>query len=401
MCLPGRRNRARIATAAVAVSLLSIFGPGAFQPAGAIDPVHVGVRLSKVAGGLHSPVGVAAPNDGSGRLFILEQAGRIRVWTPRSGLLGANYMDISARVLDGGERGLLGLAFHPNFKSNGYFYVYYTNNSGNLQISRFHATPGSNTASPLTEYSIMTISHPTYANHNGGELQFWGGYLYIGTGDGGGGGDPSGNAQNLKSLLGKILRIDVDHQCGSLHYCNPTSNPFYGKSYSKYEVWLWGLRNPWRFSFERGVGILWIGDVGQATREEVDALSPGIAGRNMGWDCYEGTLNTVSLYGGSYCAGRTFTPPIYNYTHVNGRCAITGGYVYMGAAQYSVMGGLYLFADYCTGEIWGLARTGGAWKVALAGKDSSSITSFGEGPTGEVYVVDTGGSLWRVVGYRR
>ena len=402
MRLPaGVVHRGRL-TIAIALALLaSIVLPGDVQPANAVDPVHVGVRLSKVASGLSSPVAIAAPNDGSGRLFILEQAGRIRVWTPHSGLLGAPYLDITSKVSSGGERGLLGLAFHPNFKSNGYFYVYYTNTSGNLQISRFHATPSSNKADATSEFSLMTIGHPTYANHNGGQLQFWGSYLYIGTGDGGGAGDPSGNAQNLKSFLGKILRIDVDHTCGSLHYCIPTSNPFYGKSYSKYEIWLWGLRNPWRFSFERGVGLLWIGDVGQNTREEVDSLSPVVSGRNMGWDCYEGTLNTVSTYGGSYCNGRTFTFPIYQYTHVSGRCAIIGGYVYMGSAQYSVMGGLYLFADYCTGEIWGLAHTGGRWVASLAGKDSSSVTSFGEGSTGEVYVVDTGGTLWRVVGYRR
>ena len=402
MRLPVRvGHRARAATAIAIMSLLAILLPTAMQPANAVDPRHVGVRLSAVARGLSSPVAIAAPNDGSGRLFIVEQAGRIRVWTPRSGLLGTPYLDIRAKVLSGGERGLLGLAFHPSFKSNGYFYVYYTNLSGNLQISRFHATPSSNTASGTTEFSIMTIGHPTYANHNGGQLQFWGGYLFIGTGDGGGGGDPSGNAQNLKSFLGKVLRIDVNHTCGTLHYCVPSTNPFYGKSYSKYEIYLWGLRNPWRFSFERGVGSLWIGDVGQNTREEVDALNPNVSGRNMGWDCYEGTLNTVSTYGGSYCSGRTFTPPVYNYSHINGRCAIIGGYVYMGSSQYSVMGGLYLFADYCTGEIWGLAHTSSGWVVSLAGKDSTSVTSFGESVSGEVYLVDTSGTLWHVVGFRR
>jgi glucose/arabinose dehydrogenase len=229
----------------------------------------------------------------------------------------------------------------------------------------------------------------------------WGGYLYIGTGDGGGAGDPYNNAQNLKSLLGKILRIDVDHRCGTLHYCVPTTNPFYGRSYSKYEVWEFGLRNPWRFSFQRGNGSLWIGDVGQNTREEVDMLAPGVKGRNMGWDCYEGTLNTVSTYGGSYCSGRTFTPPIFNYSHVSGRCAVIGGYVYGGTAYSSIMGGLYLYGDYCSGEVWGLAHSSSGWLNALVGRDANAITSFGEGANGEIYLVDTSGTLRHLYAYRR
>jgi glucose/arabinose dehydrogenase len=292
--------------------------------------------------------------------------------------------------------------FHPSFKTNGYFYVYYTNLSGNLQISRFHATPTSNTADGTSEFGIINIAHPGQSNHNGGQLQMWnGGYLYIGTGDGGGGGDPSGNAQNLKSFLGKILRLDVDHRCGTLHYCNPPTNPYYGKSYSRYEIWEYGLRNPWRFSFQRGNGSLWIGDVGQSTREEVDLLSPGVAGRNMGWDCYEGTLNTINTYGGSYCNGKTFTAPISNYSHTNGRCAIVGGYVYTGTGQARIMGGMYLYADYCSGEIWGLAHSGSHWPTALVGRDSSNITSFGEAPNGELYLLDAGGTLWHINAYSR
>jgi len=398
--LPRRtRAGAAIASAALLSSLLVTISPG---PASAADPAHLGIRLSRVTSGLDQPVAVAQPNDGSGRLFIVEQPGRIRVWTPHSGLLGAYYLDIHAKVLSGGERGLLGMTFHPSFKSNGYFFVYYTNLSGNIQVSRFHASPSSNKADAASEFGIINIAHPNYANHNGGQLQFWNGYLYIGTGDGGGAGDPSGNAQNLKSLLGKILRIDINLRCGTMHYCSPRTNPFYGRSYARYEVWLYGLRNPWRFSFQRGSGSMWIGDVGQNTREEVDLLGPGVSGKNMGWDCYEGTLNTVSTYGGSYCSGRTFTPPIYNYSHVYGRCAIIGGYLYAGSSQSTLMGSLYFYADYCTGEIWAIQHVRSHWTNTLVGRDGNSITSFGESVfSGELYLTDTGGNLYHLVGYRR
>ena len=402
MRLPVRRRlRVISATVLALAALLTTFLPGAVQPAGAADPAHLGIRLARVTNGIDQPVAIAQPNDGSGRIFIVEQPGRIRVWTPHSGLLGAYYLDIHTKVLSGGERGLLGLAFHPNFSTNGLFYVYYTNTAGNIQISRFHATPSSNTADGSSEFGIMNIAHPSYANHNGGQLQFWNGLLYIGTGDGGSGGDPNGNAQNLKSFLGKILRIDINHTCGSLHYCNPSTNPYYGKSYSLYEIWLFGLRNPWRFSFQRGNGSLRIGDVGQAAREEIDLLSPGVSGKNMGWDCYEGTLNTVGTYGGSYCSGKVFTQPIYNYSHASGRCAIIGGYYYTGSGQYTLMGGLYFFADYCTGEIWVLNHVGSHWPSTLVARDGNSVTSFGEGVNGELYLTDTGGNLYHLAAYRR
>jgi glucose/arabinose dehydrogenase len=403
MRLPvGVPHRARVATTLAITALLAVVVPAVTHPAGAVDPRHVGIRFATVATGLTSPVAFAAPNDGSRRLFIVEQAGRIRVYVPGSGLLATPYLDIRSRVgSSGNEQGLLGIVFHRSFSTNGYFYVYYTDLNGNLRISRFHATPSANTASASSEYNIITIAHPTYANHNGGQLAWYGAYLFIGTGDGGGAGDPSGNAQNVHSLLGKILRIDVDHVCYRHHYCNPTSNPYYGKRGYMYEIWEWGLRNPWRFSFNRSNGILWIGDVGQDAREEVDFLWPGQAARNFGWDCREGTLNTVSTYGGSYCSGRSFTGPIYQYGHSSGRCAIVGGYQYTGTAQSSVMGGLYLYADYCTGEIWGLVRGTNSTVSALVGKDANSITSFGEDVKGEIYVLDTSGTLRHIYGFRR
>jgi glucose/arabinose dehydrogenase len=397
----GLGERTRVASTITILTLVAVLLPTVTQTARAADPSHLGIRLTPITGGLTNPVAVATTNDPFGRLFIVEQAGIIRVWTPHSGLLGKPYLDIHTKVVSGGEQGLLGLVFHPGFTSNGYFYVYYTNTAGNLQISRFHAGPRNNSADTGSEYGIMTIAHPGQTNHNGGQLQMYGGYLYIGTGDGGGEGDPNGNAQNLQSYLGKILRIDVNHTCGSFHYCSPRTNPFYGKAPAHYEIWLYGLRNPWRFSFQRGNGTMYIGDVGQAAREEVDVLAPGVSGKNMGWDCFEGTLNTVSQYGGSYCTGKSFTPPVYNYSHVNGRCAIVGGYVYTGSAQYSSMGGLYFYADYCSGEIWALQHVRSHWVNTLVAKDGNPISSFGEGPNGELYLTDFGGELYRLVAYRR
>ncbi|MGZ4144427.1 MAG: PQQ-dependent sugar dehydrogenase [Actinomycetota bacterium] len=396
-----RLQRARIASCLAIVTCAAVVLPGLTRAEAAFDPRHVGITLATIARGLASPVGIAAPNDGTGRLFVIEQAGRIRVYLPRGGLQSTPYLDIRSRVLSGGERGLLGLAFHPNFKTNGYFYVHYTTANGDIHVSRFHATPSRNQAASNSEQVLMTIPHQTYGNHNGGQLAFGGGYLHIGIGDGGGAGDPSGNAQNLNSWLGKVLRIDVDHSCGSLHYCIPSTNPFASRTGVKHEIWLYGLRNPWRFSFDSRYpsGSLFIGDVGQSAREEID-ITPG--GRNMGWDCREGTLNTVSSYGGSYCNGVSFTGPIYQYSHASGRCAVVGGFVYRGATYASVMAGVYLYADYCTGEIWGLAhQTNGSWLNALLRNHSASITSFGHGPTGELYIVDTSGILWHIKGYRR
>lgn len=395
----------RAAIAVAIASLVSVLLPGATPPAAAAaDPSRLAIHLARVTGGLTTPVAVAAPNDGSQRLFVVEKAGYIRVWAPGAGLLPTPYLDIRSKVLSSGEeQGLLGLVFHPRFSTNGFFYVYYTDLAGKIQVSRFHvASKDDMTVDPSTEYGIINIPHPTYSNHNGGQLQMLnGGYLYIGTGDGGGAGDPNNNAQNLKSFLGKILRIDVDHTCGTLHYCNPSSNPFYGKSYARYEIWEYGLRNPWRFSFQRGNGSMWIADVGQDAREEIDLLAPGVKGQNMGWDCREGTLNTASLYGGSYCSGKTFVSPIYNYSHMSGRCAIIGGYVYTGTGQASLMGGLYFFADFCTGEIWALNHVGSHWPSTLVAKDGNMVSSFGEGANGELYLTDFGGNLYHLKAYPR
>ena len=400
MRLPaGVPPRTRVATLIAIVTLATIIVPSLTQPAGAADPRHVVISFGTVATGLSSPVGFSAPNDGTSRLFVLEQAGRIRVYVPGRGLLATPFLDIRSRVNSGGERGLLGLAFHPKFNTNGLFFVDYTDVNGNIQISRFHVVPRGNIASS-TETKILNIAHPSFANHNGGQLEFWGGYLYIGVGDGGSAGDPSGNAQSLSKLLGKILRIDIDHSCSGLPYCSPSTNPFVSLSTARHEIWFYGLRNPWRFSFDAATGSQFIGDVGQNTQEEVDVLPAGVKGRNMGWDCYEGTLNTVSQYGGSYCSGRSFTFPATTYGHTNNRCAIIGGYNYRGGS-YPAMYGTYLYGDYCTGEVWGLASVSGHWVTALVGRLPASLTSFGEAPTGEIYAVDGNGVLWHVHGFHR
>jgi glucose/arabinose dehydrogenase len=349
------------------------------------------VTLSRIASGFTQPTAVAWPNDGSGRLFVVEQPGRIRVRTPSGGI--GTYLDIRSRVLDGGERGLLGLAFHPSFRSNGYFFVHYTDAQGDIRVSRFKASPTSNTASASSEAILLDIPHRAHSNHNGGQVSFGpDGFLYIGNGDGGGAGDPDGNAQDLSSLLGKILRIDVNRSCGGKRYCIPADNPFAGSSTRAQEIWHYGLRNPWRFSFDKRYGSLWIGDVGQGAREEIDAVAKG-GGRNFGWDCREGTLDTAGLYGGTYCASRSgqFSAPLFEYGHSGGRCAIIGGYRYRGRLEPE-MTGMYLYADYCTGEVWALAGS----VNARVYDHSRNITSFGENPSGELYVVDSAGSLYRV-----
>ncbi|MFN2613244.1 MAG: sorbosone dehydrogenase family protein, partial [Actinomycetota bacterium] len=233
----------------------------------AADPRTVGITLTRIQQGFNTPVAMAFTPDG--RVLVDEQGGVLKYVTPDGATVGT-VMNISARISSSGERGLLGVAVHPKFASNHYIYLFFTEPStGTIRVSRF--TMSGNTASASSELIIIRIAHPTYSNHNGGQLQFGkDGFLYIGVGDGGGSGGPGGNAQNLGSLLGKILRIDVDHWCGSTHYCSPSTNPFAHTAGAHHEIWQWGLRNPWRFSFDREAGHLFIGDVGQGAREEID-----------------------------------------------------------------------------------------------------------------------------------
>lgn len=389
---PRCRVRPRLAAVVAALTLL---GAGA-TPANAGDPRLFRVTLTRVGSHLGFPTALAFPPDG--RIFMLERSGLIRVRVS-GGFLSRPYVDIRSRVLSGGEQGLLGMAFHPGFRSNGLFYLSYTDTGGSLRISRFRASPTANTAS-TSEYNLLRVAHPGASNHNAGQLAFGrDGYLYISTGDGGGGGDPNGNAQNYGSLLGKILRIDISHGCGSLRYCIPSTNPFVGMTGRRGEIWALGVRNAWKFSFDRSSGTMFIADVGQGTNEEITTIANG--GRNLGWDCYEGKLNTISQYGGSYCSGRTFTMPVYQYGHSSGRCAIIGGYMYRGRTYASLMGGSYIFADYCTGEIWGIGMPAGSWVVARVYDHPTQITTFGESISGEIFMADAAGSVYRVNAVRR
>lgn len=348
-------------------------------------PDPASAQWVRLPGALAQPVGIASPADGSGRVFVLEQAGHIRVFENGS-LSAAVYLDISGQVgSNGSERGLLGLAFHPRFAENGYFYVNYTDLNGNTVISRFQEGAG-NTADPASEMVLLQVDQP-FPNHNGGSTVFGpDGYLYLGLGDGGSGGDPQGNGQSVDTLLGKILRIDVDN--GS-PYEVPSDNPF-ASGGGNPEIWAYGLRNPWRFSFDRATGAIYIGDVGQNAWEEIDYLpegSPG--GANFGWNIREGMHDYA---GGG--AGTPLVEPVWEYSHSEG-CSVTGGVVYRGQTLPDWQG-VYLFGDYCTGLVWRLARLGGNWQAGPPQQTGLNISSFGEDESGEVYLTDLNGGLYRL-----
>ncbi|MCL4559687.1 MAG: PQQ-dependent sugar dehydrogenase [Chloroflexi bacterium] len=344
----------------------------------------------QVVAGLDQPVFVGNAGDDSGRLFILEQPGVILI-LQNGALLTTPFLDIRDRVNTKNyvEQGLLGLAFDPNFQQNGYFYVNYTDSQNATVVARFSVTSNPNRADPNSETIILHIPKP-YPNHNAGMLAFGpDGYLYIGEGDGGSEGDPLDLGQSLNTLLGKLLRIDVEH--GS-PYAIPADNPF-ANGGGKPEVWAYGLRNPWRFSFDSTTGDLYIADVGQDLWEEVDYLpagSPG--GTNFGWSYREGD----HPYKGTPPAGITLTDPVFEYSHSEGGCAISGGYVYRGQ-ELPAWQGVYLFGDYCSGLVWGLKRSnGGAWVGQILFQTGSAISSFGVDQSGEIYLVDRHGTVYKL-----
>lgn len=347
------------------------------------------IDVELVADGLNLPVGLANAEDGSGRLFVLEKAGVIRII--QDGVVqDGPFLDISDRVgSSGSEQGLLGLAFHPNYTENGFFFVDYTDRNGDTVVSRFSVTDDPSAADPASEEVVLTQNQPA-RNHNGGELAFGpDGYLYIGLGDGGGAGDTYGNGQNLQSWLGTLLRIDVDE----LPYSVPADNPFVGSADALDEIWAYGLRNPWRFSFDRATGDLYIADVGQNIYEEVDyqpAESTG--GENYGWPILEG----FHCFATANCDASGYVQPVAEYSHDLG-CSITGGYVYRGQA-YPALNGVYLYSDYCSGRVWGLVQSAdGSWQSAQLLETNASVASFGEDEAGEVYFTDiAGGAVYRV-----
>lgn len=359
-------------------------------------PVWPVLELQLAASGLSSPVYLTYADHTSGRLFIVEQGGQVRI-LKNGALLSTPFLDIHTRVLFSGERGLLSIAFPPDFAAKMHFYVYYTQLDGNNRIARFSLSSNPDVADPASEQLVLEFSHPTYSNHNGGQLAFGpDGFLYVGTGDGGGGGDPFGNAQNPASLLGKLLRLDVES--GSATYSIPANNPYVRTSGYRGEIWALGLRNPWRFSFDSQTHNLFIADVGQDREEEIDFQSAtSTGGENYGWNILEGVLCYPS---GNNCPPPAhYSAPVWTYDHGTNDsigCSITGGYVYRGSA-YPRMNGIYFYSDYCTGTLWGLQPVSGSWQNKELLKTGANISSFGQDPQGEVYLMDYGnGSIYHL-----
>ena len=355
-------------------------------------PGPLALALNPVVSGLNAPVDLQPANDGTGRLFVVEQAGTIRVVSNAS-LLPTPFLDIHSKVDFGGEKGLLGLAFHPNYQQSRRFYLNYDRVvSGQMQtvISEFQAsTTDPNQADPASERILFTVDQP-FPNHKGGQLAFGpDGFLYIGLGDGGSAGDPLGNGQSLQTLLGKMLRIDVDHSSPGLPYAIPSDNPFLNGT-DRGEIWAYGLRNPWRFSLDPGSGRLFVGDVGQDKFEEIDILQRG---GNFGWNIMEG-LHCFNPASG--CNMNGLILPITEYDHSQGD-AVIGGYVYRGTAIPQMVG-TYLFSDFETGTIWGLVENPpGTWTRSQLLATGKNISSFGRDEAGELYVLDYSGTLLRIV----
>jgi glucose/arabinose dehydrogenase len=363
--------------------------PASSSPAGAFDLGAVKIRLQRLVTGLDAPVFLTHAGDGSGRLYVLEQPGRVKLFD-RSGKAQGAFLDIAGRVDYGGERGLLGLAFHPKYEENGRFFVYYSRRDENV-VAEYRRTSATK-ADADSERILLRMDDP-FPNHNGGWLSFGpDGFLYIATGDGGSGGDPLRKGQSLRTLLGKILRIDVD---GKVPYAIPPDNPFVDRSGARGEIWAYGLRNPWRDAFDRATGDLWIGDVGQNALEEIDVRAAGKGGANFGWNIMEGSR----CFNASSCDRSGLLRPVTEYPTQDG-CAVTGGYVYRGSAFPSLVGA-YFFGDYCNGRIFALDAAKG-----LRGETADrrlldtelSISSFGEDEAGELYVIGHGGTVHRLLG---
>ena len=351
------------------------------------------IALMPFISGLNQPLNMVQPPDGSNRFFVVERTGQIRVVV--NGTLQATpFLDVSGLITSaGGEQGLLGLAFHPSYSSNGLFFVYYTASNGDNTLARFRVSASNaNQADPNSRTVLFALAD-RFNNHNGGNGVFGpDGFLYVGIGDGGSAGDPDNNAQNLGSLMGKLLRIDVN---SGNPYAIPPSNPFVGVSGARGEVWALGLRNPWRWTFDRQNGDLYIGDVGQGNWEEIDRHpAAAAAGNNYQWSCLEGThaFNTSRT-----CSQGISTGPITEYDHSQGDCSVTGGYLYRGASISSLVGS-YVYADYCSGRIWMLQQSGSTWNSSPLLDTTLNVASFAEDRLGEVYVIDiTGGVVYRML----
>lgn len=375
----------------VLFALLSLIGCGGTSQTSA-PPSPVTVTLTAVVSGLNAPLGLQAVNDGTGRLFVLQQAGTIRI-IQNGALVATPFLDITPRVTSGGETGLLGLAFHPAYAQNGRFFVHYDRTvGGQLQsvISEFaRSATDPNAADPNSERILLTVNQP-FPNHKGGQMNFGpDGFLYIGLGDGGSEDDPQGNGQNTNTMLAKLLRIDVNTTSPGKQYGIPADNPFvHGGGLP--EIFAFGLRNPWRFSFDTATGRLFVGDVGQDKFEEVDLVSRG---DNLGWNIMEG-MHCFNPPTGCNMTGLKL--PIAEYDHSEGN-AVMGGYVYHGTAIPSLQS-MYVFGDFGSGTIWTLTETtpGQFTRNTLMLKTGHSITSFGQDTAGEIYVVDFSGTVFKL-----
>jgi glucose/arabinose dehydrogenase len=351
-------------------------------------PGQPALRLVEVASGLQSPVHLTAPASDA-RLFIVEQPGRIRI-VENGQLLPTPFLDIAAKVSSGGERGLLSVAFHPRYAQNGFLYVNYTDRAGDTRIERYRVSANRNVADPASASLVLHVRQP-YGNHNGGLVAFGpDGMLYIGMGDGGGGGDPEEAGQDPLQLLGKLLRIDVD---AAQPYGMPAGNPYAGRSGGRGEIWALGMRNPWRFSFDRTANLLYVADVGQNRLEEVNVVPAGQAGVNYGWDVMEAS---DCFEPSSGCPRAGLTLPVLEYTHDDG-CSITGGFVYRGQAIPGLQGH-YLYADYCEGWVRSFRHADGQAldKRSYPLPDIGNISSFGEDSQRELYVISHRGTVHRI-----
>ncbi|MCX6021203.1 MAG: PQQ-dependent sugar dehydrogenase [Chloroflexi bacterium] len=365
--------------------------PTAAPPA-VFNPAAFKLELTTVVAQMKQPLFVTHAGDGSGAIYVVEKAGVVRVVTGGA-VRPAPFLDITSLVRSvESERGLLGLAFHPNYRTNRQFFVDYTDLKGDTVIARYAATSEGASADLGSAKVLLNIPQP-FANHNGGMLAFGpDGMLAIGMGDGGSGGDPQGNGQRRDRLLGKLLRIDVNR--GDT-YDIPADNPFAGDAQAKQEVWAIGLRNPWRFSFDRGTGDMWVADVGQNSWEEINVVKAGAkGGENFGWNRMEGTHCYPP---DARCDRAGLLLPVYEYaTNAAGNCSVTGGYVYRGRAAPLLVGG-YIYGDYCSGRIWGLARKAdGAWSNTELLDTSYQISSFGEDEAGELYLTALNGGVYRL-----
>lgn len=343
------------------------------------------INLQSFATGFTQPVEITQTGDS--RLFVVEQTGRIKILNSNGSVNATPFLNVSSIISTGGERGLLGLAFHPNYASNGYFFINYTNTAGNTVIARYTVSGNPDIAN-TSGLILLTITQP-YSNHNGGSIKFGpDGYLYIAMGDGGSAGDPGNRAQNINENLGKMLRIDVNSTIAP-YYINPPTNPYVGIAGND-EIWAIGLRNPWKFSFDKTTGDLWIADVGQGVWEEVNKVSPTLANVNYGWRCFEG--NAVYNSTGNCATITGTTAPLVVVNHSTGACSITGGYVYRGTT-YPNLVGKYLFSDYCLGKI-GVTTSTGA--TTFSNTFSGNFVSFGEDYLGELYISDLAGTIYKI-----